>query len=57
MFNILANDTNSIGIVHSFIEKVAKKLNYILMSLSFEKLNGFFFVFIELVQTLSLNFF
>jgi hypothetical protein len=40
--DILADYTNSEGIIHSFIEEIAEELNHIRVMLSFEKLNCLF---------------
>ena len=49
VLDILADDADSESVVHCFIEEVTEELNDIWMVLSLEQLNGFFFIFIQLI--------
>jgi hypothetical protein len=42
VFYVFAYDSNSEGVVHSFVEEVTIELDNVGVVLSFEKLNGFF---------------
>ena len=46
VFDVLTYDTNSKCIIHSLIEKITVKVNYVLMVLRLKELNSFLFVFI-----------
>ena len=56
MFNIFTDYSDSVSIVHGFIEEITVKLNDTWMVLCLEELYGFFLVFVEFVKSFGFHF-